>query len=40
MYLRRAREDDRKMAEGWKGYADGMLVFVSFRAPSRYPHIM
>ena len=32
MYLRRAREEDRKMADGWKGYADGMLVFVSLRA--------
>ena len=40
MYLRRAREEDRKMAEGWKGYADGMLVFVSPRAPSHYPPIM
>ncbi|KAI0265474.1 hypothetical protein BGY98DRAFT_1070089, partial [Russula aff. rugulosa BPL654] len=28
MYLRRAREEDRKMAESWKGYADGMLVFT------------
>jgi len=33
MYLRRAREEDREMVDGWKGYADGMLVFVSLRAP-------
>jgi hypothetical protein len=31
MYLRRATEEDRKMADSWKGYADGMLVFVSLR---------
>lgn len=34
MYLRRAREEDRKMAESWKGYAEGMLVFVSLPASS------
>jgi hypothetical protein len=40
MYLRRAREEDDKMAEGWKGYADGMLVFVSLRALSHFSRIM
>jgi hypothetical protein len=40
MYLRRAREEDLEKAEGWKGYADGMLVFVSLRAPSRSFRIM
>ena len=34
MYLRRAREEDRRMADSWKGYADGMLVFVSLCPPS------
>ena len=28
MYLNIAEEEDRKMAESWKGDADGMLVFV------------
>ena len=39
MYLRRAREVDRKMVDSWKGYADGMLVFVSLRAPSHSSRI-
>jgi hypothetical protein len=29
MYLDRAEEEDKKMAEGWKGDAEGILVFVS-----------
>jgi hypothetical protein len=29
MYLDRAEEEDKKMAEGWSGDADGILVFVS-----------
>ena len=28
MYLDRAEEEDRKVAESWKGDADGILVFV------------
>jgi len=40
MYLRRAREEDHDMVEGWKGYADGMLLFVSLRAPSNCSLIM
>ena len=40
MYLRQAMEEDSKMAESWKGYADGMLVFVSLRPPSHSSRIM
>jgi hypothetical protein len=40
MYLRRAKEEDYKMVESWKKYADGMLTFVSLRAPSHSSHIM
>ncbi len=29
MYNDRAEEEDKKMAESWKGDADGILVFVS-----------
>ena len=29
MYLERAEEEDKKMAESWKGDAEGMLEFVS-----------
>jgi hypothetical protein len=29
MYLERAEEEDQKMAESWKGDAEGILVFVS-----------
>jgi hypothetical protein len=29
MYLERAEEEDRKMAESWKGDAEGILLFVS-----------
>jgi hypothetical protein len=29
MYLNRAKEVDKNMAQSWKGDADGMLVFVS-----------
>src|SRR6266702_1799748 len=29
MYLERAEEEDKKMAENWKGDAEGILVFVS-----------
>ena len=28
MYLDRAEEEDRRVAERWKGDADGILVFV------------
>jgi len=34
MYLTRARKEDRAMTESWKGYADGMLTFVSLRTTS------
>ena len=30
MYLEFAREEDKKMAEGWKADADGILIFVGF----------
>jgi hypothetical protein len=30
MYLDRAEEEDRRVAESWKGDADGILVFVRF----------
>ena len=40
MYLRRASEEDLKMADNWKGYADGMLVFVSIRASSHSSRII
>jgi hypothetical protein len=36
MYLDRAEEEDKKMADGWKGDADGILVFVS---PNLTSHI-
>ena len=39
MYLRRAREVDRKMVDSWKGLADGMLVVVSLHAPSHSSRI-
>ena len=29
MYLEVATEEDKKMAEGWKADADGILIFVS-----------
>ena len=29
MYLKLAREEDKKMTENWKGDADGILIFVS-----------
>jgi hypothetical protein len=32
MYLNRPEDEDRNMAESWKYDADGMLVFVGFRA--------
>ena len=35
MYLERAEEEDRKMAESWKADADGILIFVRF-----YPQIL
>lgn len=28
MYNKKAKEHDEKMAESWKGDADGILVFV------------
>ena len=34
MYLNRAKEEDKIMAESWKGDADGMLVFVSLHPTS------
>ena len=40
MYLRRTREEDDRMAESWKGYADGMLTFVSLGSPSHSSRIM
>ncbi len=39
MYLNRAKEEDRMMADTWKGYADGMLVFVSLRTTSHFSPI-
>lgn len=30
MYLEMVGEEDRKMAEGWKADAEGILIFVSF----------
>jgi hypothetical protein len=30
MYLERAEEEDKKMAENWKADADGILIFVRF----------
>ena len=39
MYLGRAKEDDDKMVDSWKGDADGMLVFVSRQTTSNTsPH--
>jgi hypothetical protein len=35
MYLERAEEEDKKMAESWKADADGILIFVRF-----YPQIL
>ena len=34
MYLNRAEEEDIKLAERWKGDADGALVFVGLRLTS------
>ena len=34
MYLNLAEKEDMKMAESWKGDADGMLVFVGRRPAS------
>jgi len=28
MYLEMAAEEDKKMAENWKGDADGILIYV------------
>ena len=28
MYMEMASEEDKKMAEGWKADADGILIFV------------
>ena len=30
MYLERATEEDKKMAENWKADANGVLIFVRF----------
>ena len=40
MYLHRAKEEDRQMAESWKGYADGMLVFVSLLVHPKFSRTM
>jgi hypothetical protein len=39
MYNKRAKKNDEKMAERWKGDAEGMLIFVrgSFRFFARRP---
>lgn len=34
MYLDKAIEEDNKMAESWKGEADGLLIFVSLQTTS------
>src|SRR5260221_7736777 len=34
MYLQLAGEEDKKMAENWKGDADGILIFVSRHSTS------
>ena len=34
MYLERAEEEDKKMAEDWKADADGILIFVRFYVKS------
>ena len=34
MYLDRAIEDDKKMVEGWKSNADGILISVSLQITS------
>jgi hypothetical protein len=34
MYLERAFAEDKKMVDGWKGEADGILVFVSLQTAS------
>ena len=33
MYLEMAAEEDKKMAEGWKADADGILIFVRHYLP-------
>ena len=39
MYLERADEEDKKMAENWKGDADGILVFVGPYPTSHTSHL-
>ena len=39
MYLERADEEDKKMAESWKGDADGILVFVGPYPTSYTSHV-
>jgi hypothetical protein len=34
MYLEMAEEEDKKVADSWKGDADGILVFVSSTLPA------
>ena len=34
MYLDRSNEENKKLVEGWKGDADGMLIFVSLQTTS------
>lgn len=38
MYLEMVGEEDRKMAEGWKADAEGILIFVSFYLSALYFH--
>ena len=36
MYLQMAEDEDKKMAEGWKADADGILIFVRHYLPMPY----
>ena len=38
MYLERAAEEDKKMAENWKADANGILIFVRFHSSSLVHH--
>lgn len=35
MYLERSDEENKKLVEGWKGDADGMLIFVGLQTASQ-----
>ena len=37
MYMEMASEEDKKMAEGWKADADGILIFVRHCLSILYP---